>query len=282
MSQAESTRVDLVVAGRPLHIEFAWVGPDRAALRGAAAEPLVFLHEGLGSLAMWRDFPARLCDALGRPGLVYSRPGYGQSTPRASDERWGLDFMHRQAEQVLPALLHALGVVDAGGQGRYHLFGHSDGGSISLIHAARFPSQVASCTVLAPHILVEEFGLVSIRQARQAYQSTDFRQRLAKYHADVDSAFWGWNDIWLAPEFVQWQITDLLPAIRCPVLAIQGLDDPYGTMAQIDGIAQAVPGTRLIKLLACGHSPHKDQAEAVIAACFDTFSSAPHFCHPKP
>jgi pimeloyl-ACP methyl ester carboxylesterase len=119
---------------------------------------------------------------------------------------------------------------------------------------------------MAPHILVEEFGLVSIREARRAYLETDLRARLAKYHDDVDSAFWGWNDIWLAPEFPQWNIEALLPALACPVLAIQGVNDQYGTMAQIDGIAQRHADTRLLKLPACGHSPHRDQPAAVIAA----------------
>lgn len=249
-------------AGRPVRIEHAWVGPEDAA--AAARPPLVFLHEGLGSVSMWRDFPARLCAALGRRGLVYSRPGYGRSTPRAADERWGLDFMHRQAEQVLPALLDAVGL-----RGDYALFGHSDGGSIALIHAARRPARVAAAVVLAPHILVEDFGLASIRDARQQYQGGDLRQRLARFHDDVDSAFYGWNDIWLAPEFPRWDIRAELPSIRCPVLAIQGLDDRYGTLAQIDGIADALPGTRLLKLPDCGHSPHRDQAAAVIAACAD-------------
>lgn len=253
---ATASFIDLTVTGRPLRIEHAWVG-----VTDPAAPLLVFLHEGLGSLAMWRDFPERLCQAAGVRGLVYSRPGYGQSTPRPADERWGLDFMHVQALQVLPALLTALGVT-----GPYHLLGHSDGGSISLIHAARCPDRVASCTVMAPHILVEEFGLVSIREARRAYLETDLRQRLARHHDDVDSAFWGWNDIWLSPDFPQWQITDLLGDIQAPVLAIQGLDDQYGTMAQIDGIAAAHPGTCLLKLPDCGHSPHKDQPEAVMAA----------------
>lgn len=257
-----SNIVHIEAAGRARALEFTWVGPAREGLQGAAAEPLVFLHEGLGSLAMWRDFPQKLCTALNRPGLVYSRPGYGRSTPRPAQERWGLDFMHIQAEEVLPALLAALGVT-----GRYHLLGHSDGGSISLIHAARLGAQVASCTVMAPHILVEEFGLISIREARRAYLETDLRARLAKYHDDVDSAFWGWNDIWLAPEFPRWNIQALMPALACPVLAIQGLDDPYGTMAQIDGIAQRHADTHLLKLPACGHSPHRDQPAAVIAAC---------------
>ena len=254
--------IDLDWAGRPVHIECQWVG-DAASPR----PPLVFLHEGLGSVSMWRDFPARLCQALVRRGLVYSRPGYGRSTPRAPDERWGLDFMHRQADELLPALLAALGV-----GARYALFGHSDGGSIALLHAAHRPQRVEAAVVLAPHILVEAFGLASIRQARQQYQGGDLRQRLARHHDDVDSAFYGWNDIWLAPEFPRWDIRAELPTIQCPVLAIQGVDDVYGSMAQIDGIAAAVPGTALLKLPACGHSPHRDQPEAVIAACQDFFA----------
>jgi pimeloyl-ACP methyl ester carboxylesterase len=243
--------------GRDVRIEHQWVGRDHAS-----APLLVFLHEGLGSVAMWKGFPARLCDAVGARGLVYSRPGYGRSTPRAPGERWPMDFMHQQAEQLLPALMDTLQVRQP-----CVLFGHSDGGSIALIHAARFPKRVRAAVVLAPHILVEAFGLASIGQARGAYLHGDLRERLARYHADVESAFHGWNDIWLSPEFEAWSITDLLPDIRCPVLAIQGEDDPYGTMAQIDGIAAALPGTRLLKLPACGHSPHRDQPEAVTTAC---------------
>jgi pimeloyl-ACP methyl ester carboxylesterase len=252
--------VEVVADGRPLTIEIARVGS------AAPQAPLmVFLHEGLGSVAMWKDFPDRLASACGCRGLVYSRPGYGRSTPRPANERWGLDFMHFQAEAVLPALLAALGL-DCEGAARYSLFGHSDGGSIALLHAARFPERVSAAIVMAPHILVEEFGLVSIRQAREQYATGELRSRLSRYHDDVDSAFWGWNDIWLSPDFPQWRITPELSDIRCPVLAIQGVDDPYGTMVQIDGIADAVPGTQLLKLPACGHSPHRDQPDRVISA----------------
>ncbi|HUG23618.1 alpha/beta fold hydrolase [Piscinibacter sp.] len=256
--------VRVAAAGRDVDIEVDWVGVD-----DPTAPILVFLHEGLGSVAMWKDFPQRLCSAGGFRGLVYSRPGYGRSGPRAPDEHWGTDFMHVQAQDVLPALLDALGVTRP-----VVLFGHSDGGSIALIHATRFPDRVAAAIVMAPHILVEEFGLVSIRKAREAYVDTDLRRRLARYHADPDSAFWGWNDIWLAPEFVHWRIDGLLPDIRCPVLAIQGLDDEYGTMAQIDGIAAAVPETRLLKLSNCGHSPHRDQPEAVIESTVEFLGSS--------
>lgn len=244
-------------AGRPVRIEYQWVGSD-----DDKAPVLVFLHEGLGSVAMWRDFPARLCEAAGVRGLVYSRPGYGKSTPRAAGEKWQPDFMHRQAREVLPALLDALRV----DRGRLWLLGHSDGGSIALLYAAMHPQALRGAIVMAPHILVEDVSITSIAQAREAYANTDLRQRLARYHDDVDSAFRGWNDIWLAPAFRDWSIESELATIRCPLLAVQGLDDEYGTLEQVRGIARRVPGTELLELPACGHSPHRDQPEAVIAA----------------
>jgi pimeloyl-ACP methyl ester carboxylesterase len=247
--------VSLSTGAAPLRIEYTWVGST-----SADAPVLVFLHEGLGSVAMWRDFPARLCDAMGARGLVYSRPGYGQSTPRPADEKWSPDFMHRQAREVLPALLRELDVT------RPWLFGHSDGGSIALLYAAAFPDALQGAIVLAPHILVEDVSVSSIEKARDAYLQTDLKQRLARYHDDPDSAFWGWNDIWLAPAFRQWSIEEEIRAIRCPLLAIQGLDDEYGTLEQVRGIARRVPQTQLQELPDCGHSPHKDQPDAVIAA----------------
>jgi len=218
-------------------------------------------------VAMWSDFPARLCDALGLRGLVYSRPGYGRSTPRASDEAWSPDFMHQQALEVLPALLRAIGI-DAV-QDRPWLFGHSDGGSVALLYAAAYPQAVAGTVVLAPHILVEDLSVKSIEQARIAYQTTDLRQRLARYHDDPDSAFWGWNRIWLDPAFRSWSIEAEIAAITTPLLAMQGLDDEYGTLEQIRGIARRVPQTQLLELPDCGHSPHRDQPQAVIAAVRD-------------
>lgn len=249
-------------AGRPVRIEYQWLAPERAA-----APLIVFLHEGLGSRAMWRDFPQQLCDATGCRGLVYSRPGYGRSTPRAADEAWNPDFMHRQAHEVLPALFDALGV-DAAAE-RPWLFGHSDGGSIALLYAARFPAALRGLVVLAPHVMVEDLSVASIADARAAYQSTDLRARLARYHDDPDSAFWGWNDIWLHPDFRSWTITAALSAITCPVLAVQGLDDQYGTLQQIREIARCVPGTELLELPACGHSPHRDQPQRLIATVTD-------------
>ena len=249
--------VDIDWAGRRVRIEHAWLRAQRRE------RPLVvFLHEGLGSVSMWRDFPARLCQALDLRGLVYSRPGYGRSTPRAPDEAWQPDFMHRQAHQVLPALLRALGI-DAG-HAPPLLFGHSDGASIALLYAARFPQALAGAVLLAPHILVEDLSVTSIAKAREAYAETDLRQRLARHHDDPDSAFRGWNDVWLLPAFRDWSIEAELDAIRCPLLLIQGEDDEYGTLAQVHGIRQRVPQARLLVLPACGHSPHRDQPQAVI------------------
>ena len=255
--------IDIDWTGRRVRIEHQWLGRERSA-----APLIVFLHEGLGSLAMWKDFPQRLCDAAGCRGLVYSRPGYGRSTPRAAEEAWGLDFMHRQAHEVLPALLHALGIdiVARTCAERPWLFGHSDGGSIALLYAARFSSQVAGAIVVAPHILVEDLSVRSIEQARQAYLDTDLRERLARYHDDPDSAFWGWNRIWLQPPFRDWSIEGEIESITCPLLAVQGVDDEYGTLEQIHGIARRVPQTQLLELAECGHSPQRDQAERLIAA----------------
>jgi pimeloyl-ACP methyl ester carboxylesterase len=255
----DSVFVDVAAGGREFRIEHRWI-----AAGDAAAPLLVFLHEGLGSVSAWRDYPDRLCAAAGTRGLVYSRPGYGRSTPRAAHEHWAPDFMHIQAHTVLPALLVALDV-DVQAHPPW-LFGHSDGGSIALLHAAQFPRLVAGLVVVAPHIKVEAFGLASIRQARDAYRNTDLRERLARHHDDPDSAFYGWNGVWLSEAFEAWNIEDELAHITCPLLAVQGVDDPYGTMAQIDGIASRAAQTRLLKLPACGHSPHRDQPEALTRA----------------
>ena len=236
-------------------IEYAWIGS------GDSRSTMIFLHEGLGSLAMWKDFPATLCASLGMRGLVYSRPGYGKSTPRADGERWGVDFMHRQAVEVLPSLLKALDVPP-----RPWLFGHSDGGSIALLYAAAFPAAPAAVVALAPHLFVEDVSVQSIEATRAAYLSTDLRARLARYHDDADSAFFGWNDVWLDPAFLAWNIESEIERIRCPVLAIQGEDDEYGTMAQIDRLALRVRQAKLVKLARCGHSPHRDQPERVAEA----------------
>lgn len=236
-------------------LEYQLIHPER---RGRPC--LVFLHEGLGSIALWRDFPQALCTATGCRGLVYSRYGYGRSEPLAAPRT--VDFMHTEAIDVLPEILDLLDIRAP------ILFGHSDGASIALIHAATYPERVASTVVLAPHIMVEDVSIASIEAARDAYRSTDLRGKLARYHADPDSAFRGWNDIWLDPAFRNWNIEALLARIHCPLLAIQGEKDEYGTMRQIDGIAANARQTSvsLRKLADCGHSPHRDQPQAVIEA----------------
>ena len=236
----------------PLRIEYRWVNET------AADAPIaVFLHEGLGSIAMWRDWPQTLCERLGMRGLVYSRPGYGLSTPRAHHVKWPVHFMTDQARDILPALLDAL-AIDTRERKRMWVVGHSDGGTIALLYAALHPDALAGAVVIAPHVFVEDISVESIAQTKQLYETTDLRAKLSRYHADVDSAFYGWNDIWLNPAFRQWSITAELASIRQPLLAIQGHDDNYGTMAQIDTIAARVPQAQLVKLDACGHSPHRD------------------------
>ena len=222
---------------------------------------LVFLHEGLGSVALWRDWPARLCERLGLPGLVYSRQGYGRSDARPDVRGSGRlqpDYMHHEALQVLPALLGEYGIEQP------VLLGHSDGGTIALLHAAQHP--VSACIVMAPHVTVEDMSVRAISAARDAFENGPLRSRLAPFHADVDGAFWQWNDVWLSEAFRRYDIRQEIASITAPLLAIQGEDDPYGTMAQIDDIAAAVPHARLLKLAQCGHSPHKDQPEAVAKA----------------
>ena len=241
---------------RPITIEYQWVGEQRPGV-----PVMVFLHEGLGSLSMWKDFPEQFCRRLGCLGLVFSRPGYGQSTARAADERWPVHFMHDQAGEVLPLFFDAIGLPAAAPLPWF--YGHSDGGSIALLYAARHPRAVGGLIVAAPHIFVEEVSIASIRATREIYRSTSLKQRLARYHADPDSAFWGWNDVWLDPAFAVWNIEAELPRIVCPVLAVQGEDDEYGTLEQIRGIARALPATQLLVLPQCGHSPHRDQEDAL-------------------
>jgi pimeloyl-ACP methyl ester carboxylesterase len=246
------SKVRFVTAGGH-RLEHAWHG------RGHRERPpIIMLHEGLGSVSLWRDFPKRLAKATQRRVLVYSRYGYGRSDPLTEPRR--VDFMHPEALQTLPELLDALDIRDP------VLFGHSDGASIALIHAARAHRPISAVIALAPHVFVEAYGLASIRESRRAYLEDNLRERLARRHADVESAFWGWNDIWLHPDFVSWNIEALLPDIDCPVLGVQGLDDQYGTMEQLDRIERGIRNFRRLELAECRHSPHRDQPEAVLAA----------------
>ncbi len=228
---------------------------------------IVFLHEGLGSVALWRDFPSQVCAATGCAGLVYSRQGYGQSGPSARP--LPPTYMHHQAWDVLPALLLQLGIEQP------ILLGHSDGGTIALLYASRFAAR--SCIVMAPHLFVEDISLRSITAARVAFKTGDLRSKLAKFHNDVDGAFWQWNDVWLSDSFRSFNIQAECALITCPLLAIQGLDDPYGTMAQIDALKSNFSNEnspqskylllrKLLKLEQCGHSTHRDQSQVVITA----------------
>jgi pimeloyl-ACP methyl ester carboxylesterase len=241
----------LNVDGR--RIEYGFV---QAAAAGGS--DLVMLHEGLGSVSMWREFPEQLARITGCRTLVYSRRGYGHSSPL--DAPRSVDYMHEEARIWLPAILARLGIR------RPVLFGHSDGASIALIYAASAQNDVAGIMALAPHVKVEDLTVRSIVAVKSAYMESDLPARLSRHHADVDSTFWGWNRIWLDPAFRSWNIEALLPSIHCPILAIQGENDEYGTMEQIASIARAVPGAKLLALPACRHSPHRDQPKAVLAA----------------
>jgi pimeloyl-ACP methyl ester carboxylesterase len=240
----------VVVRGHRLEVE---------RIGGDARRPtLVFLHEGLGSISLWKDFPAQVAEATGCPAVVYSRYGYGRSDPLAAP--FAVDYMHREALETLPDLLALLGIE------RPVLVGHSDGASIALVYAGSRDG-LAGLVVLAPHVFVEEISVKSIAEARVAFETTDLPEKLARHHADPHRTFYGWNDVWLHPDFRRWNIEQYLPAIRCPVLAIQGEDDEYGTIAQVAAIERQVGGRcEIVKLEACGHSPHRDQPEATLAA----------------
>jgi pimeloyl-ACP methyl ester carboxylesterase len=241
----------LVAAGRSVHYE--WI-------EGAPGGPaLVFLHEGLGSTRQWRDFPQRVAQATGLRALVYDRYGYGQSDVLAEPRRT-VRFMHDEALAALPDLLSALKVE------KPVLVGHSDGASIALIHAGAGHA-VRGVVAMAPHVFIEPVCLSSIRKATETFEKTDLPQRLGRYHRDVRKTFYGWADVWLDPGFEGWDIrTDYLPQVSCPVLAIQGYDDEYGTMAQLDEIARRVKGPcELLKLDDCGHAPFRDQPDAVLS-----------------
>jgi pimeloyl-ACP methyl ester carboxylesterase len=244
---------------------FTPIGPGRIEYEHIAGDSdnptIVMLHEGLGSVAMWKDFPEQLARATRCSVVVYSRHGYGHSAPLQAAR--SVRYMHDEALGVLPQFLDALGIVNP------VLFGHSDGGSIALIHAGASGCKVAGIVALAPHVFVEDISVTSISAAKTAYETTSLRERLARYHEDVEGAFWGWNDIWLDPAFRAWNIEQYLPRIECGVLAIQGEGDEYGSMEQIERIARAAPDVELLKLANCRHSPHKDHPDAVLEGVSD-------------
>lgn len=241
--------------GLTARLEYQWVGCAQSAW-----PTVVFLHEGLGCISLWRDFPERFCREHGFRGVVFSRYGYGRSTPRPAGGPLPVSYLHEQAHDALPAFLAALGIE------RPWLFGHSDGASIALLHAARYPQAASGIIVMAPHIFVEEITLAGIRAARQAYDEGGLRAALARHHhAAVDKVFSAWCDTWLTPAFRDWNIEAELPRIRCPALLVQGEGDEYGSLRQIDGIRAGVPQAETLVLADCGHSPQRDQPQQVAA-----------------
>ena len=236
-------------------IEAAWHGPqpERAAT-------LVLLHEGLGSVAMWKEFPQNLAERTGYGVLVYSRSGYGNSDPVELPRP--LTYMHDEACEILPAVLDQAGVRKA------ILVGHSDGASIATIYAgSRQDFRVRGLVLIAPHFFVEDVSVRSIAAVKDAYETADLRARLGKYHRDVDVAFWGWNQAWLDPDFRNWRIDEYLAYLRVPILIAQGEDDEYGTKAQIAVVQQETYCPVEVRMLpGAGHSPHVDQPEETLAA----------------
>jgi len=244
-------------------IAYEWIG------EAAAGRPvLVFLHEGLGSIRQWRDFPAKVAAASGLRALVYDRYGYGQSDV-LKEPRRSVRFMHDEALTALPKFLGELHVENP------FLIGHSDGASIALIHAGAGHA-VRGVVAMAPHVFIEPVCLSSIRKAAEAFECGDFKEKLSRYHRDVRKTFYGWADVWLDPQFERWDIReDYLPKIACPVLAIQGYDDEYGSMAQLDEIQKRVRGNcELLKLPACGHIPFRDQPDKTLSAITRFLASA--------
>lgn len=240
----------------------------RVALRGGSVDvvelegddgraPLVFLHEGLGSVGLWREFPREVREATGRRAMVYSRFGYGHSDPAKGPTT--PDYMHHEALVVLPELLAVLGI-DAP-----VFVGHSDGASIALIHVGS-GSAASGLVLLAPHVFVEDESIAGVEAARDAFLTTDLPARLARHHDDAASTFWRWNEIWRAPEFRSWNIESSLPGVTAPVLLVQGRDDAYGTLRQLDAIEAGVRGPVGRTVLDCGHSPHLERPTETLEA----------------
>jgi len=237
-------------------LEYRWLGPGPDE-----APTLVFLHEGLGCVELWKDFPERAAEATGWGALVYSRAGYGKSDPCVLPRPLG--FMHTEGLVTLPRVL------DAAGIRRAVLVGHSDGASIALINAGGLRDErILGLVLMAPHVLVESITVESIRAAGEAFEKTDLRRRLSRYHGDnVDCAFLGWNRAWLHPLFPSWNLEIFLPGIEAPVLLIQGEEDNYGTALQLETIERGLPAPPEIRMMeGCGHSPFRDQPETTLQA----------------
>ncbi len=248
-----------MVTANPTCLQVGEFSLEILTIPGKSGAPtLVLLHEGLGCVALWRDFPARLAASTGCPVLAWSRQGYGNSSPRVLP--WPLDYMQQEG-------LALSGVLDAAGIGDCILIGHSDGASIALVAAGTASdARIRGLVVMAPHVFTEPGGLESIQTARQAYEQGDLRQRLQKYHgANVDCAFRGWSESWLHPDFLDWNIESFLAGIRVPVLQIQGRDDQYGTVAQLEAVARQASSTVVTHVLEdCRHAPQFEQPELTL------------------
>lgn len=257
--------------GSPIREKYFVDGKSLETLRIDPHDPnlptIVMLHEGLGSVAQWKDFPGQLARQTGAGVFVYSRYGHGDSD--ALTEPRSVFYMHHEAHVVLPEILRKAGIE------RPVLLGHSDGASIAILYTGRFPDSVAALILEAPHVFVEDITVSSIAKARTYYKQTDLPQRLGRYHANVDSLFWGWNNIWLDPDFRRWNIESSLDSITCPVLVLQGAQDEYGTTAQVDAILAKVPSASAIILENCKHAPHRDRCEAALLAIREFLEKLP-------
>lgn len=253
-------KIDLHWNGTDKTLEYQWVG-----VNNLSAPIMIFLHEGLGSLTHWQQWPDQLCNHLGYRGLIYSRYAYGHSTPRPDNDIWQGDYLHIESQHALPALLSALEINEP-----ITLFGHSDGATIALLYAAMPNTLAKEIILLAPHIYMEPMTLNGVQAAITWYEKGDLKQRLSRYHADPNSAFWGWAQVWGNEYYLtRWNIEKDIQAIRCPVLAIQGSDDEYASLSQIYDIKKHVPQTELCVLEGCRHSPHIDMPGEVTVAVTD-------------
>tara|TARA_R110002072_G_scaffold3759_22_gene26912 strand:- start:536 stop:1363 length:828 start_codon:yes stop_codon:yes gene_type:complete len=252
---------ELRVAGKKLLLR--WLAPEVQEVRGPT---LVFLHEGMGSIRQWKSFPARLVAATGLPALVFDRWGYGGSDPLTLPRQ--LDYLRQEGETALPALFLAKGVTDP------ILVGHSDGGSIALYYAAAYPARPRAVITAAAHVFVEPETLAGIRAAADYWAQEWFRAGLTKYHGDkAELVYRGWAETWLTPAFSDLDMTPLLPRITAPLLALQGVDDQYGTEKQVRAIVDGVSGRSVSRLLPnCQHAPHLEAGPATLAAMVDFLS----------
>lgn len=248
---------------RTIAVEYRFISADVND-----APLIIFLHEGLGSLSLWKEFPNRLCRAIGYRGMVYSRPGYGRSTPFDRNADWGIDFMHRQAYEVLPTLLQRLNINP--GKDKVWLFGHSDGASIALLYGAANPNTIQGIIAVAPHVMVEDITIDSIRHLERIYRTSKLSKKFAAHHASPDATFDGWCRIWLDHNFRKWSIEADLNAIKVPVLTVQGTDDEYGTAKQISTIGQYTKNTQAYWIKNCGHTPHRTHPDELLD-CSATF-----------